>query len=352
MSAMRRIAIKAVEAELEHEVLRMLWTFHFASTAQLTRLIWSGYTESNRKRLRRTLERLLTVHLIWREPLRLLAGFRGHSFGKVSGGWFYGLTEQGRQVVLEHLPHLAGIHCLTRDAYLSLGDRRTLRHAFHYTEYCTGLIEELRRHPLTAGLFFDTECTRLGSHLRMDGLFRMRLWRKPPPHAIHRDDAPPWYVPWLSSLREPLVSGLFDATFAIEIDEGSEELRVLVRKAENYRRTYAGGMVARSGESESGHLLVDWPSILCPAGTESAPELRTFFFPIPVVIVPGPQRLINVFEAWQRGWATSEVRVTSWFHIHERGSIVKAPYLNQNRQWVDLLGRPLAYSGRLPQATA
>jgi len=40
--------------------------------------------------------------------------------------------------------------------------------------------------------------------------------------------------------------------------------------------------------------------------------------------------------------------MTSWQHIHEAGSIVRAPYLNQRQEWVGLLGHPHPYEGRLP----
>lgn len=333
---------------IELEVLRMLWTFHFASTAQLARLVWGKNTDWNKQRLRRTLESLLSHDLIWREPFRIAPGFRSHGNGKLSGGWFYGITERGKAKAVSHLPQLAGIHCMTREGFLTNSERRMMQHSLNYTEYCAGLVDALRAHPLTAGMFFDTECTRLGSHLRMDGLFRLRL-RRSPPQLSEQPDLLPWYVPWLTTLRSPLLPTLLDVTFSIEIDQGSEELKVIQLKAENYMRTYAGGLTkADSGDQAS----VAWHEILCPPGIPDDVEQRKFYFPITVFIVPGVQRMVNVLAAWQRGWPTSEIRVTSWQHINEAGSIIKAPYLNHQRSWVDLLGRTLSYSGRIPQASA
>jgi hypothetical protein len=333
---------------IELEVLRMLWVFHFASTAQLARLVWGENTDWNKQRLRRTLEPMLRNDLIWREPFRISPGFRSHAHGKTSGGWFYGITQLGRAKAVHHLPQLAGVHCLTREGFLTDSERRIMQHSLNYTEYCTGLIDALRAHPLTAGMFFDTECTRLGSHLRMDGLFRLRL-RRTLPQQAEQSDQLPWFVPWLTTLRSPLLSTHLDVTFAIEIDQGSEELKIIERKAENYMRTYGGGLnTTIAGDQPT----VAWHEILCPPGIPNDVELRKFYFPITVFIVPGAQRMVNVLAAWQRGWPTSEIRVTSWQHIHETGSIVKAPYLNRQHGWVDLLGRSLPYSGRIPQVSA
>jgi hypothetical protein len=53
------------------------------------------------------------------------------------------------------------------------------------------------------------------------------------------------------------------------------------------------------------------------------------------------QRLANVWQAWQQGWPNSEVRMTTWELLGQARSVMSAPYLNQDRQWVDLLGNPL-----------
>lgn len=341
-----RISVKTHGDQIRFETLRMLWIFHFASTAQLARLVWGADTAWNKERHRPTLEELLERDLIWREPLRSLVAFKGHTNGKIAGGWFYGMTERGRIAILEHLPQLAQIHCMTRERYFTENERRIMQHSYNYTEFCTLLIEALRAHPLTVGMFFDTECTRLGSHLRMDGLFRLRL-RRQPPATTNRHPRLPWAVPWLFTLRSPATPDVIDLTFAIEIDQGSEELPVIQRKALNYMRTFAGGGAADEAEREG----AAWQNILCPPNTSPEIAQRIPYFPVPVFVVPGIQRGVNVHAAWQRGWPTSEFRLTSWMHIHAAGSVLKAPYLNQALDWADLFGRRSAYSGRIPQAT-
>ena len=338
------------EDEVEREVLRMLWTFHWTSTAQLTRLVWGSNTGRHRTRLRPILQRLYANNLIWRTTWRFLPGYRAQQRGAVSGGWFYGLTELGKAQAAARLPALTMMHCMTREDYLSATERRTLLHSGHYTEWCTGLIEELRRHPATAGVFVETESTALGRHLRMDGLIRLRL-RQASQGVAGAVERPPWFVPWLPGLRAPLVPGLVDVTLALEIDEGTEHLAVIEGKGENYRRTYLGGMQLPDASGAVAFPSVAWDQVLCPANAPTDLHSRRLFFPITVLVVLGPQRLVNTWEAWQRGWSGSEVRMTSWQHIHEAGSIVRAPYVNQRQEWVGLLGHPHPYDGRLPWST-
>ncbi len=183
----------------------------------------------------------------------------------------------------------------------------------------------------------------------MDGLIRLRRWQqRPPPQPMPPRD--PWFVPWSTSLRAASVRGMRDVTFALEIDEGTEPLGVLYRKAENYKRTYVGGMHQRDPAGQAAMPTVAWDTILCPTNTPADREARKYFFPVPLVVVPSAQRLANVFAVWQRGWPGSEVRMTSWEHINQQGSIVEAPYLNQHRQWVDWLGYPHpSYAGSIPK---
>src|ERR687886_388580 len=90
-------------------------------------------------------------------------------------------------------------------------------------------------------MFFETESTIMGAHLRMDCLIRLRLYRRAPPTGLPAVSRPPWHVPWLPTLRTPTVPGALDATFALETEEGSEKWAVLEAKALNYRRTFIGG---------------------------------------------------------------------------------------------------------------
>ncbi len=88
--------------------------------------------------------------------------------------------------------------------------------------------------------------------------------------------------------------------------------------------------------------VVHWPKVLCAtdAGDHSAAQAP--YFPIPVFVLTSDQRLANVWEAWRQGWPGAEVRMTTWAHLHRARSVLSAPYLNQQRQWVDLLGNELA----------
>ncbi len=333
----------ATSNDIERETMRMLWTFHFATTDQLSRLIWNVNTPAARRRLKPALERLRAMHMIWREPRRVSPGYASHLNGRASGGWYYGLTETGEAWAASHMPELRVLHCITREGYLRAPDRRTIAHSAHCTEYCTRMIQRLRADPRTVGMFFETESTVMGAHLRMDSLIRLRLYRDAPPEQIPGPARPPWFVPWLPTLRVSPVQGTLDATFALEIDEGSEKLAVLHGKAHNYRRTFEGGqhMLDVAG-NETNIPTVHWQKVLCPPDIPDQLEAQVNYFPIPVFVLNNDQRLANVWQAWKEGWPGAEVRMTTWEHLNTARSVLSAPYLNQHRRWVNLLGTPLA----------
>ncbi len=333
--------------DVDREIVRMLWTFHFATPDQLSRLVCHGSTQGVRRRLARALERLMGMQMVWREARRSLPGYRGHSDGRLSGGWYYGLTEMGRAWAAARMPELQVLHCITREGYLSQAERRTITHSVDCTEYCTRMIEYLRDHPLTLGMFFETESTVLGAHLRIDCLIRLRLYRRTPAGSGAAAALPPWHVPWLPTLRVPTVAGALDATFALEIDEGSETLPILEGKARNYRRTFSQGVpggqrLVGAGSQTPAAPVVHWQKVLCATDAGDDIAAQAPYFPIPVFVLTSDQRLANVWEAWRQGWPGAEVRMTTWAHLHRARSVLSAPYLNQQRQWVDLLGNGLA----------
>jgi len=205
------------------------------------------------------------------------------------------------------------------------------------------MIQRLRPDPRTVGMFFETESTVMGAHLRMDGLIRLRLRRDALDGHAPAAPRPPWYVPWLPTLRVAPIGGTLDATFALEIDEGSEKLAVLHGKARNYRRTFEGGQrVLDLAGNETSMPTVHWQKVLCSPDILEHREAQVNYFPIPVFVLTNDQRLANVWQAWKEGWPGAEVRMTTWAQLNAARSVLSAPYLNQHRQWVNLLGSPLA----------
>ncbi len=331
--------------DIERELVRMLWTFQFATTDQLTRLLWNASTPTLRRRTTMALQRLLDMFMVAREARRPLPGYRSQLNGRASAGYYYALTEAGRAWGGTTMPELLALHCTTREGYMTDSDRRTITHAVHCTEYGTRMIQYLRNHPLTLGMFFETESTVLGGHLRMDCLIRLRLHRRPPAAPVAVRDQPPWHVPWLGTLRTPSVAGTLDATFALEIDEGSENLAVLRAKALNYRRTFIQGVPGSqrllAAGVEADLPTVHWQRVLCPMESVDGSETQLVYFPIPLIIMNTEQRLANVWQFWSEGWPDAEVRMTTWALLERTRSVMRAPYLNQQRQWVDLLGNAL-----------
>ncbi len=276
---------------IEAEILRMLWTLHFVSMKQLCRLMYGKVSRRRLKRLSNTLDLMYSRGWVWREPWRMIPGYEGHMHGFNSGGWFYGLMEEGRKHVIDELEilELRTIHCMTREAYFSGASRRSIVHSTHYTEYLTRFIEETRRSPFTMGIYIDTECTLLGRHLRMDGLLRYRRYRQEPPRVMERQaqlaTLPPWHVPWQYSLRLPASAEVLDRTYAIEIDESTEQLSIIQRKAENYKRTFLGGM--ELVETRVVRYTRQLPGTLCCArmGTICYQTCASSIFPFPCLLL-------------------------------------------------------------------
>ncbi len=335
-----------ISAEVEREIVRMLWTFHFATPDQISRLIWNDAGRPWRRRLRAPLQRLLDMHMLWREPRKTSPGYRSHTNGRAAGGWYYGLTEVGRAWGATRLPELTVLRCITREGYLTDPDRRTITHSGHCTEYCTRMVQRLRNDPRTVGLFFETESTVLGAHLRMDCLIRLRLYRRAPAITTVLEQRLPWEAPWLPTLRTRTAPGTLDVTFALEIDEGSEGLDVLELKALNYRRTFTqglpGGQRVRDASGNVTDLpTVHWQQVLCPIHLPNHLAAQVPYFPIPVLVMNSDQRLGNVWRVWHDRWPNSEVRMTTWERLNRAGSVMSAPYMNQDWVWVDLLGKRL-----------
>ena len=271
--------------ELEREVVRMLWRFHFATPEQLSRLLWNENRRPWLRQLRAPLRRLLEMHMVWREPHKTRPGYRSHVNGRAAGGWYYGLTEVGRAWAVTRLTELTVLRCITREGYLSNPDRRTMTHSSHCTEYCTRMIQLLRTDPRTAGVFFETESTVLGGHLRMDCLIRLRLHRHVPTMAIPPSTLP-WELPWLPTLRTRPLPGALDVTFALEIDEGTEALDILALKALNYRRTFTQGLPGgQQVQTEQDGVVtlptVQWQAVLCPPDLPAHPSASLPYYPIP-----------------------------------------------------------------------
>ena len=87
--------------DIERELVRMLWTFQFATTDQLTRLLWNASTPTLRRRTTMALQRLLDLFMVAREARRPLPGYRSQLNGRASAGYYYALTEAGRAAFAE-----------------------------------------------------------------------------------------------------------------------------------------------------------------------------------------------------------------------------------------------------------
>ncbi len=96
------------------------------------------------------------------------------------------------------------------------------------------------------------------------------------------------------------------------------------------------------GGNETDIPTVHWQKVMCPTDVAQHIDAQLTCFPIPVFVMTNDQRLANVCDAWRQGWPGAEVRMTTWAHLHRARSVMSAPYLNQHRCWVDLLGNPLS----------
>ncbi|HEX6290239.1 MAG TPA: replication-relaxation family protein [Herpetosiphonaceae bacterium] len=258
-------------------VLRLLGRLEFVSSAWITRLI---FPDQSPEAMRRTMQRLVQEHRVWRTTVTLnqlypSAAGHGRRQPPPKSPYIYGLTPEGKALLegldVEASPQIsAGLQC--RDRRAPAVSQAQITHDLLVASWCASVIDAARRCPLLESILCQVEyvSARHGDgreRQRFDALLVLRFHRTPRPQT-----APGWAIPWYDA--EPTTEQHIVRRFALEVDRGTEPLRILLGKGLTYREL-----------TETGHYT------------------RTLGGPVlPVFLVPPGKRAAQIAREWQDAW--------------------------------------------------
>ena len=264
----------------ELEVLRLLGRLEVVPTRSIGPLC---FPDTSYRQMQRMMHSLYARKLVWRE-MTTIDRIEPREAG---GGWrvpppkppyVYGLTPEGKALLewSEIEP--------TEETYTALRTRQwrdpdlskaKLTHDLLVSAWCASMIDELRRCPLVDGIRCVVEYV---SHekQRIDALFIVRFTTQ-----ARRQTAPGWVLPWHDGL--PDRPHHRTVRFALEVDRGTEPLRIIMGKALAYRELTQAGVYER---------------------TLGGPVL-------PVFVVPPGRRAAQIATEWQLAWPGGSGVVTT-----------------------------------------
>lgn len=273
---LRLSAPGALAADRDIATLRLLGRLEFATTAMLKALM---APDLSLPALRARLNRLLKEGRIWRQTVTMEqvqpkeAGGRGQPPPKAP--YVYGLTPEG----LELLQTLDVESSDQVYAALQTRDRRApnvpqaqLKHDLLVSNWCASVIDGARRSRLLDSMICQVEYVSARTpdgkeQQRMDAFLALVFNHEP------RDRTDPfWMLPW--NAGEPLTTRQRVARYAMEMDRGTEPLKILLAKGLMYRTL-----------TESGHYRKT-------VGGDV----------LPVFLVPPGKRAAQIAREWQTAW--------------------------------------------------
>lgn len=273
-------------------VLRLLGRLEYALTPYLWKLLYAPVGLSD-ETMYRQLNALYDLGYVWRIKASLRPRTRttsrpGERMSKEERAEFtplnpphvWGLTPEGRnylalQEVEPDEKSLEGLK--TRDRRAPKVPLATLGHDLQASWWCCGVIHEAMRCPYLQDLFVQVEFVSLthaqraddGMGQRIDALVGLRFDPdRDPQRGRHHPGIIPWYDGFPRSGRQ------WWEWFALEVDRGTEALKVLLGKATVYR-DMSVSKVYRS--QLDGDLL-------------------------PVFLVPSKRRAGQIAREWQDAW--------------------------------------------------
>ncbi len=262
----------AITSDRETALLQGLGRLEFMSSQMIKALY---YQDAVRWTMQRHLNHLLKIGLIWRtkthiEHLRPReTGANGRLKPPPKSPYIYGLTPEGKN----HLATLAvEPYALSFDA-LRTRDRRApdvakaqLTHDLLASAWCVSLIDAARRCAMLDGVFCHVEYVS-DARQRIDALLMLRFNMQQ-----RTQSAPGWLIPW----HDGTPDGPHHRTvrFALEIDRGTEQLKILMAKGLMYRTLTAENVYQ-----------------------------KTLGGPVtPVFLVPPGKRAAQIAREWQAAW--------------------------------------------------
>ena len=257
-------------------ILRLLGRLEFVPTTALKALLAPDLTLPA---LRARLNRLLAEGWIWRQAVTIEqvrpkeAGGRGQPPPKAP--YVYGLTPEGLELL--QLVEAEGSEQVyaafqTRDRRAPAVPQAQLKHDLLVSSWCASVIDAARRSRLLDSIVCQVEYVSARTvagkeQQRLDAFMALTFNREPAERA-----APLWMLPWNSG--QPPRANQLVARFALEVDRGTEPLKILLAKGLTYR------MLTESGQYRK------------TLGGD----------PLPVFLVPPGRRAGQIAREWQDAW--------------------------------------------------
>ncbi len=222
----------------EREVLlmRLLGRLDLLTLTQIQQAVYPTYTVRG---VQKRLHYLLDDDLIWRVQTRLVAANHAAEYAKVrkQGAFAYGLSDQGKELLntleVEHDP-LGFARLVSRDPKGRKPDLRTLSHDLQVSWWCLNVILDAAENRYCRKIYVQTEFYPEKSQ-RIDALIILRL---SPDHPRAAEDVGP--IPFFDGTA--IQPGEIDVRLALEVDKGTEELKVLLEKSGKYRDLHKVGI--------------------------------------------------------------------------------------------------------------
>jgi hypothetical protein len=228
-------ALPSVDAE-EVTLLRILGRLELMTLTQIQQAIYPSYTVRG---VQKRLQHLLRDDLLWRVQTRLVAANHAAEFAKVrkQAAFAYGLSDYGKELLntleVERDP-LTLNRLVSRDPKGRKPDLRTLSHDLQVSWWCLNVILDAAENRYCRNIYVQTEFYPEKSQ-RIDALIILRL---SPDHPRPVEDM--GALPFFDGTG--LRAGEVDIRFALEVDKGTEELKVLLEKAARYRDLHRAGV--------------------------------------------------------------------------------------------------------------
>jgi len=290
----------------------MLGRLDMMTLKQIQQAIYPTYSGRG---MQNRLDHLLQNDLLWRVQTRTVAANHAaeYSKGRKQGAYAYGLADQGKELLntLEVVRDPLTLERLrSRDPKGRKPDLRTISHDLQVSWLCLNILLSAAQNRYCRQVYVQTEFYPEKSQ-RIDALIIVRLCPDQPlpdtrAGAIHFFDG---------SARS---AGEVDIRLALEVDKGTEELKVLLEKAEKYRDLHKLGIYT---------------------ATLGGPVL-------PVFLVQTPRRAAQIAKEFQDIWPTGWGVAGTPFSVSSRDSVLWGKYKSlTTSQPFDLLTNMLVDRG-------
>lgn len=217
-------------------LLRLLGRLELLTTQNIHEAVFPHLTIGA---VRQRLRRLVEAELVWVAKTRVLAVSKSGEYAKTNrtSALVFGLGTEGKEVlaVYETEPDLLSLEQLkNRDAKGRKPATQTMPHDLQVAWWCLNVIGFAARHKHCHGIYVQVEFTaKFGQ--RMDALVILRMNPK-----VNRDVGDMYDIPFFDG--SPPAEDDIDIRLALEVDKGTEPLKVLLEKGEAYRNFTATGV--------------------------------------------------------------------------------------------------------------